>query len=374
MRSALTSACRNQKLTHNVAKDVELPSGRKPRPLVWSDDRVALWRRTGRRPGPVMVWTPRQTGAFLDAVEHDRLYGLWHLAAFRGLRRGELCGLHWEDVDLVEQSLLVQWQLVEVGWNTEMTRPKSENSTRLVALDDETVAALDRHRERQEAERTAFGTAWQETGLVFTQADGAALHPAAGEQPVRRPRGGGGVAAGAASRPAPRRGDAGAQRGRRPEGRAGDARALVVPAHRGHLHVGAAGARPCGGRGRREPGSAHPSRTDAHTSGTRELHNGWERGVKVAYVQVKAGALGGAAAATPTAVAPIVAYLVGVHHTGRGVVVARLGSRRVVAGGRTWAVRRVSGLDDGEIRTAMICRATEMLRHSGLLAAGDETR
>ena len=54
--------------------------------------RVAEWRPNGRRPSPVMVWTPAQAGAFLDFTADDRLYPLWHLIAYRGLRRAEVVG------------------------------------------------------------------------------------------------------------------------------------------------------------------------------------------------------------------------------------------------------------------------------------------
>jgi integrase len=47
-----------------------------------------------------MVWTPARCGAFLDSIEGHRLYALYHLASYFGLRRGELCGLIWSDVDL----------------------------------------------------------------------------------------------------------------------------------------------------------------------------------------------------------------------------------------------------------------------------------
>ena len=47
-----------------------------------------------------MVWTPAQCGAFLDSTEADRLYPLYHLACYWGLRRGELERLSWTDLDL----------------------------------------------------------------------------------------------------------------------------------------------------------------------------------------------------------------------------------------------------------------------------------
>ncbi|GGP98650.1 hypothetical protein GCM10010187_12880 [Actinomadura coerulea] len=50
-------------------------------------------------PGQVMVWTPAQTGAFLGIIADERLYVLFHLVAFRGLRRAEVAGLAWADTD-----------------------------------------------------------------------------------------------------------------------------------------------------------------------------------------------------------------------------------------------------------------------------------
>ena len=64
-----------------------------------------------------MVWTPAQLGAFLDAVDGDRLYALWHLVAHRGLRRGEVCAVEWQDVDLDAGTLVVCRQLVQLGWD-----------------------------------------------------------------------------------------------------------------------------------------------------------------------------------------------------------------------------------------------------------------
>lgn len=92
LRAALNDAIGQQIITFNPAAHVEIDPVRKPKALVWTDERVARWRQTGEKPSPVMVWTPEQTGAFLDFVETDRLYAMWHLIAFRGLRRGEACG------------------------------------------------------------------------------------------------------------------------------------------------------------------------------------------------------------------------------------------------------------------------------------------
>jgi integrase len=72
---------------------------RKPHAQVWTDDRFHDWEQTGEHRS-VAVWTAQQLGAFLDSVVDDALFAFRWLTALRGLRRGEVCGLRWSDVDL----------------------------------------------------------------------------------------------------------------------------------------------------------------------------------------------------------------------------------------------------------------------------------
>ena len=92
LMSALNAAAKRRLIPFNPAAFVELASGRRPKAVVWTEERIEHWRRTGTRP-KVAVWTPEQTGAFLDHASTDRLYALYHLVTFRGLRRGEAVGL-----------------------------------------------------------------------------------------------------------------------------------------------------------------------------------------------------------------------------------------------------------------------------------------
>ncbi|TMR23804.1 tyrosine-type recombinase/integrase [Actinomadura geliboluensis] len=212
LRAALNQAIRERRIDLNVASLIELPSGRRPKALVWTPERVREWRRgretfieaksricpagpdgkvrNGRvkpmdayvstpRPSPVMVWTPEQTGTFLDRAALHRLHALYHLIAFRGLRRGEACGLRWADVDLDEGTIRVRWQITQNGGHTEQGRPKSEAGERQVTLDQHTVKQLTAHRARQNQERLAAGGTWNDTGFVFTQPDGSPLAPMA---------------------------------------------------------------------------------------------------------------------------------------------------------------------------------------------------
>jgi hypothetical protein len=92
LMSALNTAVRRKHIPQNPAEHIELPAGRRPKAVVWTDERVEHWRRTGERPA-LAVWTPHQAGRFLDAAMSHRLYPLYHLVAYRGLRRGEAVGI-----------------------------------------------------------------------------------------------------------------------------------------------------------------------------------------------------------------------------------------------------------------------------------------
>jgi integrase len=181
LRKALNDAMRRDRLRDtNPALMIELPPAKPPKPTVWTAERVASWQRTGKIPSPVMVWTPQQTGAFLDHIHDadDRLAALYHLITFTGLRRGEACGVHWDDLDLDTRILTVRWQIVQHGWVTAMDTPKTDDSEASVSLDAETVAVLRAHRAGQGRERLSAGAGWIDTGLVFTTPSGGQLHPA----------------------------------------------------------------------------------------------------------------------------------------------------------------------------------------------------
>ncbi|HEX5406914.1 MAG TPA: tyrosine-type recombinase/integrase [Pseudonocardiaceae bacterium] len=178
LRAALNDAIREELLTVNAAKWVEMPPAERPKPLVWTPQRVAHWRATGDVPSPVMVWTPVQTGQFLHHAISDRLCPLFHLIAHCGLRRGEGRGLRWIDTHLEDGTIDVLNQLVQYGWETGQAKPKTDESEATVALDAGTVTALRDHQVRQGVQRLAAGEKWVASGLVFTQLDGSPLHPA----------------------------------------------------------------------------------------------------------------------------------------------------------------------------------------------------
>lgn len=122
-----------------------------------------------------MVWTAAQCGAFLDALEAagERLYVLFHVAAYCGLRRSELAGLAWADLDLDRRRVHVRQAQVD----DTLDSTKSGDSDRQVPIDPGTVEVLKVWRKVQLAERIAWGPAWVDTGRVFTREDGTPLRP-----------------------------------------------------------------------------------------------------------------------------------------------------------------------------------------------------
>lgn len=101
------------------------------------------------RSKPVEVWTVAETRRFLDAARSDRLYALYLLAIYTGLRQGELFALKWSAVDLDSGYLRVVGTLKRIQKRTFIDPPKSAAGRRLIRLPAEAVTALRELRERR---------------------------------------------------------------------------------------------------------------------------------------------------------------------------------------------------------------------------------
>jgi integrase len=154
LRSALNTAVKRRLIPYSPAEQVELAP------------------ENPKRPKP---WTAGQCQTFLRDIADDRLANLYDLILVTGMRRGEAIGLRWEDVDLEGQCIFVVQQITEVHGRAVVGTPKTKRGTRLVPIDDGTVAMLRRHREMQDVEHTAWGPAWNDGGMVFTREDGRTL-------------------------------------------------------------------------------------------------------------------------------------------------------------------------------------------------------
>lgn len=145
-------------------RDAEAAAERQHRVLT-TLERQDLWAAADLRPCPVMVWLPSHTGAFLDSIQDERLAALFTVAAYVGLRRDELCGLTWAEVDLEDGVAFIR----ETGSGS---GPKSDAGVRAVPLAAPVLQALKAWRKAQAADRLAWGPDWPDTDRVFTREDG----------------------------------------------------------------------------------------------------------------------------------------------------------------------------------------------------------
>ena len=122
------------------------------------------------------VWTAAEARQFLDALADDRLVALWTLALHTGMRRGELAGLRWSDVDLDAGTLTVAQQRTSANYEEVIAAPKAKSHRQLL-LAPATVVALRDHLRRQREERLRLGPAWTDSGYLFVDEAGVEYHP-----------------------------------------------------------------------------------------------------------------------------------------------------------------------------------------------------
>ena len=155
LKSALSMAERDGFVGRNVAKLVDMP----------------------RRPHVELV-PPSidEVIRLVDVVEGTRNAALYKLTIALGLRRSEVTGLRWSDIDLDGATLHVRHQLPRTA-PYRLIEPKSMSSRRVLALPVELVDTLRAHRAQQLRERLAAGSRWTDLDLVFCSKRGTPLWP-----------------------------------------------------------------------------------------------------------------------------------------------------------------------------------------------------
>jgi integrase len=172
LHKAFADARRWQLLERNPCEEAEPPRM----------DRVAEDARAA-----LHAWTGQELRTFLSATADHRLGPVYYLAASTGMRRSEVLGLRWSDLDLTAGTLRVAQKLVRGADGYELRlSTKTTAGARTVALDGSTVDLLRRHKVRQAEARLAAGSAWVDLGLVFTREDGTPIPPEAVSQAFRR--------------------------------------------------------------------------------------------------------------------------------------------------------------------------------------------
>lgn len=158
LRAALNNAVREELIPRNVAALMRVPKPRRRKVKPWSVDEARKFLESARK-------------------RRDPLYAAYVLILVLGLRRGEMLGLRWADVDLDDAELTIGWQLQRIRGELLHRETKTESSDAVLPLVDICAAALRDREKDQDAARDAAGDDWPDLGLVFTTRTGQPIEP-----------------------------------------------------------------------------------------------------------------------------------------------------------------------------------------------------
>ena len=170
LRAALDEAVAEGRLRRSPAARVGMPR------VVVKADRVP----------EVPAWTEDDVRKFLAAVRDHRWYGPIRLHVLYGLRRSELLGLKWGDIDLKAGTVRIERGLTEVGGVPTWTDGKNARSRRTIPIDPTTAQHLGAHRRRQAEERLAAGSTWVDNDLLVASRTGTVVSPGNFDQTLER--------------------------------------------------------------------------------------------------------------------------------------------------------------------------------------------
>jgi integrase len=156
LSSALSRAMREELLIRNVARLVELPS----------------WQRQ-----PFSPWSAIEARMFLVAARDDPLYPAFVLLLLYGLRRGEVLGLRWADVDAEDGVIRIRQQIQRTNGELRLGTVKTIAGRRTLPLLKLASDVLSIRREVQAADRQQLDAVWQDNGLIFTTKTGRPIEP-----------------------------------------------------------------------------------------------------------------------------------------------------------------------------------------------------
>lgn len=156
LSSALSRAMREELISRNVARLVELPA----------------WERQ-----PITPWSAAEARAFLDAAEKYPLYPAFMLLLVYGLRLGEVLGLRWHDIDEYDSEVRIRQQVQRVRGQLRLYPLKTAAGRRDLPLLPVVQSMLALRREAQAADCREMGRAWEDNGLIFTTKTGRPVEP-----------------------------------------------------------------------------------------------------------------------------------------------------------------------------------------------------
>lgn len=161
LRAALKQAQREELLNRNVAELIVLPT---------------------YKPKKIVPWSAEEEMAFLAACQDHVLYPAFQLLVLLGLRRGEVLGLRWCDVDFERGEIRIRKSLQRIpGLGLVLGDAKTDAGLRDLPMQAAVRTSLLAHRSRQVQQRAELGSEWggsgDETESVFTTSRGTWIGP-----------------------------------------------------------------------------------------------------------------------------------------------------------------------------------------------------
>lgn len=128
-------------------------------------------------PQEMRIWTKEEVQRFLREAQSSSYGPVWLVLLATGMRRGEVLGLRWQDVDWDRRRLHVRQCVVSLGGSMAIQPPKSRAARRVIPVDASILDALASHLSRQSERKAIFGAVWQDHDLVFASEVGTPINP-----------------------------------------------------------------------------------------------------------------------------------------------------------------------------------------------------
>lgn len=156
LNSALTAAVKQEYVTRNIMSGVERPK--------------KIWHEAS-------IYNPEQLQKLFEIVRGDRLEIAVKLGAYLGLRRKEICGLKWRDIDFQRRIIHICRAMTQVGKEIIIKDTKTYASDRKLFIPDGLEIALKEEKGKQEKNKDALGAGWTDSGYVVVWEDGRPYRP-----------------------------------------------------------------------------------------------------------------------------------------------------------------------------------------------------
>lgn len=156
LREGLEHAVRNQLLSRNPASDVKPPTIEKYTAEVFNSEEVCM---------------------LLETIKNTEYELPIALSAILGLRRGEVLGLKWSNVNLDEQNLNINNQIIPTSKGIINKKPKSKDSIRTIPIPSIIISMIKKQQRQQRENKLRFGAGYKDNNLLCCKIDGSPFSP-----------------------------------------------------------------------------------------------------------------------------------------------------------------------------------------------------